>query len=109
MTTTATGAPWLDLFPAEAQLPDGRFFRRARVVATDDRVVVWAEDTSTPPVIDKVCDQRIYAHVERPNAVAPIRRQRAVIATDAGTLTANRVGTCRCGGLLSVNVRAEFG
>jgi hypothetical protein len=88
----------MDLWPAEAVLPDGRVIQGARVQVTrGGQVVVWRDYTGVAQV---VYAGFVLDHSRYPEHSALWFNRRATIAVEGGVLLVNQTGpgSCRCGG-----------
>lgn len=80
--------------PAEVQLPDDTYLRRAKVFVTDLGVVVV---TQTGKEIQIAYKAPHAAPAELPDMRAAERHQKLVAITADGTLRAKGTGGCMCG------------
>lgn len=96
--TAAPPAGFVDMLPCEVLMPDGHtIVRHARVVAHDQRVVVFAENPSEPSDVTIHHDMPVVKVLEWPDPYAPVRQQRLVVETGLGTMTVNALPGCGCG------------
>jgi hypothetical protein len=101
MTRDVTAPPpagFVDMLPCEVTMPDGfTVIHRARVVAHQQRVVVFAENPSEPMDVTIHHDLPVVAVLEWPDQYAPVRQQRLVVETGLGTMIVNALPGCGCG------------
>lgn len=91
-------AGYVDMLPCEVAFPTGHVIRRARVVAHENRIVVWAENPSEPSDVTLQLDVPVLAVHEWPDPYAQRRHQRLVVETSQGRLSVNAIRGCGCGG-----------
>lgn len=106
--TVPPPAGYVDMIPVEVILPDGTLVRRARVMCSPERTVVWAENPSEPSVVDVVLDVATQAVHEWPSPYAVRREQRLRVLTGVGELTANALGSCATCGSSALRSVAAF-
>lgn len=82
-----------ELHPAEVTTPDGRFYRKAKVLLTDDGVIVL-EQTGSDIAI--VFAERHVATPVLPDMRRSTRQQYLEAYTQHGTLRANGAHGCSC-------------
>lgn len=82
-----------EIFPAEVELPDGRFLRKAKIYITDDGVVVLEQTGKT---IEIAYRGHHIIPAEMPNPRKVQRQQTMTATTIDGKVTARGALGCAC-------------
>lgn len=101
---------YVDMLPCEVTLPSGHMVRKARVVAHDDRIVIFGENPSEPSDVTIHHDLQVLQVEHWPDPYLPRRQQRLVVNTAIGRVHVNALPGCGCGssGLAEADAAAYF-